>query len=122
MKKILFIEDDTEMQKIYAEAFSNESIETIPAYTVDSGLQLANTHKPDLIILDIMLPGGKNGFDALEILVKDEDLKKIPVLILSNLDSEKKVALEIGAKDYLVKANTSIDQVVAKVKELLGEK
>lgn len=120
MKKILFIEDDTEMQKIYMQAFSAEGFEAIPAYTVDSGLQLANEKKPDLIILDIMLPGGKNGFDALESLVKDEALKKIPVLVLTNLDSEKKTALEIGAKDYLVKANTSIDQVVAKAKALLG--
>lgn len=118
MKKILFIEDDTEMQKIYKEAFATEEFETIPAYTADTGLDLARTQKPNLIILDIMLPGGKNGFDVLEALKKDEELKKIPVLVLTNLDSEKQVALKIGAHEYLVKANTSIAEVVTKVKTL----
>ena len=117
MKRILFIEDDVEMQKIYKETFSAHEYDVVPAYTADEGLDFAKTKKPNLIILDIMLPGGKNGFDALEVLMADPETSKIPVIVLTNLDSEKKVALQIGAKDYLVKANTNIDEVVARVQK-----
>lgn len=119
IKTILFIEDDVEMQKIYAEAFSNNGFEVVSASTADEGVAQAREKNPSLIILDIMLPGGKNGFDALEQLVADSELAKIPVLVLTNLDSEKDVAMKIGAKDYLVKANSSIEQVVEKVKGLV---
>lgn len=118
IKTILFIEDDVEMQKIYAEAFSNNGFDVVSASTADEGVAQAREKHPSLIILDIMLPGRKNGFDALEQLVADSELAKIPVLVLTNLDSEKDVALKIGAKDYLVKANSSIEQVVEKVKPL----
>lgn len=101
------------------EAFSTNGYGVISAATANDGIVLAKEKKPSLIILDIMLPGGKNGFDALESLVGDSDTAKIPVLVLTNLDSEKDVALQIGAKDYLVKANSSIEQVVEKVKQLV---
>ena len=116
MKTILFIEDDIEMQKIYKEAFEANEFKVISAYTTDEGIEYAKIKKPNLIILDIMLPGGKNGFDALEVIMANQETSSIPVIVLTNLDSEKKVALDIGAKDYLVKANTNIDEVVEKVK------
>src|SRR5258708_48782 len=116
MKKILIVEDDEQVSKLYQESLTNEGFKVTIAATGGQGLTLLKTDKPDLVILDIMLPGGMNGFDVLEQMKKDIDLKNIPVLVLTNLDSERKVALEIGAADYLVKAHTAIDQVVAKVK------
>lgn len=120
MKKILIIEDDQQLQAIYKESFAKLGAEILLATTGAEGLKLAKAHKPDLIILDIMLPSGLNGFDVLEEMKRDPELKDIPVVVLTNLDSERKSAMDIGAVDYIVKANTSIEDVVARVQKLLG--
>lgn len=120
MKKILIVEDDLHLQVIYQESLKPLGAEVLLAITGQQGLQMAKEHKPDLVILDIMLPLGLNGFDVLEQLKRDPELKNIPVVVLTNLDSERKTALDIGAVDYLVKANTSIQDVVTCVKQLLG--
>lgn len=119
MKKILIIEDDSALQQIYKEAFTPEGIAIEEAMTAKEGLEKAKLAPPDLIILDIMLPGGMNGFDALEKLKQDPKLKDIPVVILTNLDSEKDSALKIGAVDYIIKSTTSIKDVVGRIKSLL---
>lgn len=119
MKKILIIDDDPNSQEIYTDLLTSEGYEVIKEITVQKGIITAKSRHPDLIILDIMLPGGLNWFDALEQFKKDVNLAKIPVLILTNLDTEEKVALNIGASAYLVKANISIDKTLAKIKELL---
>ncbi len=119
MKRVLMIEDDTALQELYKYALSKESIQFTGSLTGKEGLDKAKKEKPDLIILDIMLPGGLNGFDVLEFLKKDPTTKTIPVLVLTNLDKEEKSAREIGAVEYLVKANTSITDVVSKIKNLL---
>jgi two-component system alkaline phosphatase synthesis response regulator PhoP len=119
MKKILIIEDDTSLLKAYQEMFKLEGILVIGATTAQEGLTLVQSEKPDLIILDIMLPGGKNGFDVLEELKKNPATQKIPVVISTNLDSEEKVAREIGVCDYIVKANTTKDEVMKLVMNCL---
>lgn len=119
MKKVLIVEDDEDTQKIYQQAFSEAGFETIPAFDADSAIPLAVNQKPNLIVLDIMLPGKLNGFDILEQIKKSEETSKIPVLILTNLESEKKVAIDIGAADYFIKANTSIEDVVERAKQLV---
>lgn len=75
---------------------------------------------PDLVLLDIMLPGGLNGFDVLEQMKREETLRKIPVVILTNLDTEEKTSKLIGADDYIIKANTSLAEIVAKIKSKLA--
>lgn len=117
MKTILIIEDDNQVSKIYEEALSNNGFKTISADTGNKALTLLQSVKPDLVILDIMLPDGMNGFDVLEQMKSNPDLKTIPVVILTNLDSERKTAMEIGAADYLMKADTTLDQIVSKVKK-----
>lgn len=119
--KILMIEDDENLQQNYQKLFTAEGFEVFQGYTGDQGVQLAREHHPDIILLDIMLKGGSNGFDVLEQLKKDRDLFNIPVLMLTNLDSERKLALSIGAVDYLVKANTSIDLLLEKVRNYIGK-
>lgn len=89
------------------------------AVTGREGLTMVKTENPDLILLDVMLPGGMNGFDVLEDLKRTEATKNIPVIILTNLDSETNVAKSIGAKDYLVKANTTKDDLVKIVMDCL---
>lgn len=112
MKKILVIEEDASLFKAYREMFKPEGISVVGAATGQEGLALVQNKKPDLILLDIMLPGGLNGFDVLEQLKKNPATAKIPVIVMTNLDSEAKVAREIGAMGYLVKANTTKNQVV----------
>lgn len=120
-RKILMIEDDEQLQQSYQKLFTAEGFQVFQGFTGEQGIQLAKQEKPDIILLDIMLKGGINGFDVLERLKKDRDLFNIPVLMLTNLDSERKLALSIGAVDYLVKANTSIDVLLEKVKSYIGQ-
>src|SRR5512141_2250993 len=107
MKKVLLVEDDLDIQRIYTEKLKNNGFNVILAPDASNGLQYAKAEKPNIILLDIMLPGKMNGFELLEILKKDDNLRKIPVIVMTNLDTEKKQALDIGANDYLIKANTS---------------
>ncbi len=116
MSTILVVEDDQNVQKIYVEKLKLEGLDAITTGSGKEGLFYAKEKKPDLILLDIMLGGNFNGFDVLESLKKDLSLKDIPVLVLTNLDSEEKVAKEIGAVEYLVKANTGIETLVSKIK------
>lgn len=120
MKRILIIEDDTQLQDIYLKKLTIENFEVFQAVDGTTGLMLVRTRQPHLVLLDIMLPGGLNGFDVLEMLKSDEVFKKIPVLILTNLDSEQNSARQIGAVEYLVKSNTPIDEVIIKIKKYIS--
>ena len=117
-KTILVIEDERKLLEVYKRKFSDIGLNVETAKTVQEGLTLAG-HKPNLIILDIMLPGGKNGFEALASLKKDPVLKQIPVLVLTNLDSEKKTALDLGAMEYIVKTDIDIESLLDKVRDIL---
>lgn len=117
--KILIVEDDDQLQKSYNKLFTSEGFRVFQALNGQQGLDLARTEMPQIILLDIMLPGGLNGFDVLEQLKKDRDLYNIPVVMLTNLDGERESALAIGATAYLVKANTSIEELTQKVKDCL---
>lgn len=120
MKKILIVEDDKQLVIIYSERFAREGYSVVTAMTGAEGLTLATNEKPDMVLLDVMLPGGMNGFDVLEELKRNTVLSHIPVLMLTNLDSEEKIARDIGVVDYLVKANSSLSDVVARVNQYIG--
>lgn len=119
-KKILLIEDDENLIKSLTDFMEKEDFEITFAINGEEGILKAKSIKPDLIILDIILPK-KNGFTVLEELKKDEGLKNIPVIILTNLEEEKDIekALSLGAYTYLVKANYSLDEILKKIKEIL---
>lgn len=119
-KKILLIEDDLDIQRIYSTKLGSQGYEVLLTVDALEGFDLAKKNKPNLIFLDIMLPGKLNGFELLEALKKDEALKSIPVIVLTNLDTEKQQAMQVGAQDYLIKANTDLNQIVEKVKNLIG--
>jgi len=118
-KKVLIIEDDKGLVTIYQMKLSAGGYIVFEANTGSVGVSIAIEKKPDLILLDIMLPGGMNGFDVFEQLKQREETKKIPVIVLTNLDSERDTATNMGAVDYIVKADTSIDDLVEKVKKQL---
>ena len=119
MSNVLVIEDDLSAQKIYIEKLKLVGVDVLSTVSGKEGLFYAREKRPDLIILDVMLGGDFNGFEVLTSLKKDPDLKSIPVLVLTNLDSEEKLAREIGATDYLVKANTGIEELTKKIKSYL---
>ncbi|HBI34272.1 MAG TPA: response regulator [Candidatus Moranbacteria bacterium] len=120
MAKLLIIEDDLVLQKALSEYLTSEGFEVECAEDGEIGAKLALTGKPDLILLDIVLPK-KDGYAVLAEVRADENSKNIPIVLLTNLGSISDVekALELGATTYLVKADYKLEEVTAKVKELL---
>lgn len=123
MKKILFIEDESALQKTIEEALKQENFEVIKALDGEIGLKIAKKELPDLILLDLILPK-LDGFEVLKELKKDEATKDIPVIILTNLEGTQDIekALSLGATTYLVKANYDLEEVVEKIKNVLNLK
>jgi len=121
-KTILFIEDESALQKTFGEILKQEGYEMISALDGEIGLRLAGTKKPDLILLDLILPK-IHGFEVLKKLKQAEETKNIPVIILTNLEGMKDVdmALETGAATYLVKAQYSLEEILEKIKKVLGD-
>jgi DNA-binding response OmpR family regulator len=121
MKKILFIEDESALQKTFGEILNQEGYEMISALDGQTGLKMSKIKKPDLILLDLILPK-VHGFDVLKQLKEDPETKEIPVIILTNLEGIGDVdrAIELGATTYLVKAQYSLEEVLEKIKRVLG--
>ena len=119
-KKILVVEDDSMISSMYKTKFEVDGFEVLIADNGVSGLELAKTAKPDIIMLDIILPQ-LDGFSVLEQIKKDKVAKNIPVIMLTNLgtDEDKKKGEIMGAADYLVKASLTPGQISAKIKQAL---
>ncbi len=122
MKKILFIEDESALQKTFGDILSQEGFEVISALDGETGLSLAKAKKPDLILLDLILPK-MNGFNVLQQLKEDTETKAVPVIVLTNLEGVADIdkVIELGATTYLVKAQYSLEEVVEKIKKVIGE-
>ncbi len=121
MKKILFIEDEPSLQKTLGDILRGNGYEVINALNGEIGLRLAQSEKPDIILLDIILPK-MNGLEVLEILKNNKETKNIPVIVLTNLESMEDInkAIELGAVAYLVKAEYSMEEVIDKIKKALN--
>ncbi len=119
MKTILFIEDESALQKALGDVLRHDEFQMLSALDGEIGLRLAQEKLPDLILLDITLPR-MNGFDVLARLKEDETTKQIPVIVLTNLEGMKDVdrAIELGATTYLVKANYKLEDIISKIKEV----
>ncbi|MDD5489715.1 MAG: response regulator [Candidatus Moranbacteria bacterium] len=116
-KKILVIEDDRSLQNALVEIVHQEGFVSESALDGEEGLAKIKTFGPDLILLDIILPK-KDGFEVLSEIKKDEAIKNIPVLILTNLEEVDNVqkALDLGATNYMVKSDFSLKDVVEKIR------
>lgn len=121
MKKILFIEDEQSLQKTLGDTLAKEGFETASALDGESGLRLAKTENPDLIVCDLILPK-ISGFDVLKGLKEDQATKKIPVMVLTNLENTEDVekALSLGATTYLVKTDHTLEDLIGKIRQTLG--
>ncbi len=122
MKSILFIEDEPTLQKTVGRYLEGEGYQVLSALDGERGLELAKTQELDLILLDLILPK-KDGFDVLKELKENSKTKDIPVIILTNLEQNVDIGktLELGATTYLVKANYELEEVIKKIKEVLGD-
>jgi len=119
--KILIIEDDDFLRSLAVTKLEKESFVVSMAADGQAGLLSAQANLPDLIILDLMLPV-MSGFDVLKSLKSQDATKNIKVIVFSNLGEETdiKTCMDLGANDYLVKANFTLDELVDKIKGLLG--
>lgn len=119
--KILLVEDDNFLLGMYVDKFRTEGFEVFVADNGAKAIKLTKEKMPDIILLDVMLPK-MNGFEVLRELQKDADIKNIPVILLTNLsqNDDVKKGLELGAKDFLIKAHFMPQEVVAKVKKILS--
>lgn len=118
---ILLAEDDSLLANMYKTKFTREGFQVLTAEDGEETLKIALEQKIDFMILDIMMPK-LSGIDVLKKLRQDPRGAKLPVLVLSNLAQEKEAqeAIQLGAKEFLVKANLTPSQVVLKVKQYLG--
>ncbi|MEK7644427.1 MAG: response regulator [Patescibacteria group bacterium] len=122
-RHIVLVEDDTFLANIYKTKFEMEGFKVSVAEDGLSGVEEVKKKKPDLVLLDILLPK-MDGFAVLEALKKDPDVKAIPVILLTNLGQKDDVdkGLSMGAADYLIKAHFKPSETVDKVKKVLGIK
>jgi len=120
MKKILFVEDESALQKAFSDILTQAGYKVVSALDGEIGLRLAKSEKPDLILLDIIFPR-LDGFDVLKRLKEDLELREIPVIVLTNLERIEDVekAIELGAKTYLVKTQYTIEEVIEKIKKAI---
>lgn len=117
---ILIVEDDTFLSNIYKTKFEMEGFDVTTADDGEAGLAMAKAKKPEIILLDILLPK-MDGFTVLKELKADKEVQNIPVILLTNLGQKDDVnkGLELGAVDYLIKAHFKPSETVDKVRKVL---
>src|SRR3989442_1225279 len=117
--RVLVVEDDRFLRRAADAALRRDGFTVLTAADGEEGLRLARAEAPDLVLLDLIMPG-LQGFAVLRMLKADEATAHIPVIVLSNLgqESDVKSAMDAGAVDYLVKANLTLDDLVKRVKEI----
>lgn len=121
MKKVLLAEDDLQLMRMYQIAFENSGLTLVSAFNGEEALVKAKEEKPDLILLDIVMPK-MNGVLALQELKSDPTLKDIPVFMLTVLHQDEDIAQckAAGAEEFLIKSDILPDDVIKKVLKRLG--
>lgn len=119
-KKILIVEDDEFLRSLAAKRLEKEGYTVLAATDGDMGIKMASEEAPGIILLDLLLPG-LSGYEVLEKLRAESATKSTPVIVFSNLGQKEDVekAKGLGANDFLIKANFTLDDVVEKIKQYL---
>ena len=119
--KILLIEDDAFMSELLTQTLAHADFDIANAKTGGEGVSKFKEWHPDLILLDLILPD-QNGFEALRQIRRSPGGPETKVIVLSNLsrDTQGEEASRLGVVDYLVKANFSLDEIIAKIKSVLA--
>jgi DNA-binding response OmpR family regulator len=121
MKKILIIEDDSFLQGLEVTKLRKDNYEVITASTGEEGMAKINEPDVDLILLDLVLPKF-DGFEILKKVRETENLKKLPVIVFSNLSEDKDIkrAEELGATDFMIKSNFTLDELIEHINKILS--
>lgn len=121
-KKVLLVEDDIFFTKLVDKKLSNSQCVFNHVGTGEAAIKFFETDIPDVVLLDIMLPGGLDGFGVLKKMKEVEKLKKIPVIILSNLSSPADIerGMSLGAFRYLVKASITPNDILGHLASVFG--
>ncbi|MBZ9572446.1 response regulator [Patescibacteria group bacterium] len=121
-KKILLIEDEEIMIDLLQKKLTKEGYDISVAKNGEEGLEVMREVKPDLVLLDIVMPK-MGGFEVMEEMSKDPELKEIPIIIISNSGQpvELSKAQELGAKDWLIKTEFDPQEVIDKVVKQIGK-
>ena len=120
IKKILLVEDELTLSEMYKTKFKREGFDVVVLGSGEVVFETAKKIKPNIILLDVILPK-IDGFAVLKELKKNVSTKKIPVIMLTNLgqDEDKKKGKDLGAEDYVVKADSTPAQVLERVEKVL---
>ena len=121
-KKILIIEDETNLRTVLKDKLTKEGYEVLEASNGAEGVNSAKVNQPDLILLDIIMPK-ENGLDVLKDIRNTTSLISTPVFVLTNLADEKsaEVAKKLGATEYLIKSNIKVEDLALKIKDTLNK-
>jgi len=121
-KKILIMEDEKILRELLEKKLKERNYEVITASDGEEGFLKLKNEKPDLVLLDIIMPK-MSGFEVLEKTQKDAQISKIPVIIVSNSGQPVEIsrAIELGVKDYLIKTEFDPQEVIQKVQKQIGE-
>jgi len=121
--KVLIVEDEEILLTALSEELKQEGFQVVGAKDGIEGVEKAQSEKPDLVLLDLVMPR-LDGIGALKQMKDNPEIKDIPVVILTNLSDYDKIsdALSLGAMDYLVKANYRLEELVNKIKTVLERK
>lgn len=121
-KKVMWVEDDQFLSDLISRKLGNQGCRLLYARTGEEALQVLEKETPDIIILDILLPG-ISGFDVLEKIKSDDRIKNIPAIFLSNFSQNNEIerAKKLGAARFLVKASIVLDDLVRELQNVLAE-
>jgi CheY-like chemotaxis protein len=119
MKKVLLIEDDQVLQDMYRDKFTHDGFTVEVAKNGNDGLALMKSFNPDVVLLDLILPD-TTGFNILDSVKEDPQLKDIPIVVLTNIYADHEdLVKNKGANAVLLKANTTPDLVAEKIKQIV---
>lgn len=119
-RTVLVVEDDVFLSQLLKNRLTKEGINVLSAKDGEEAIKILKSERPDLILLDLILPK-KSGFDVLQEIQSDPMLQRAPTIIISNLGQSSDVVRgkSLGAIEYFVKAQTSIDDLISKIKDFL---
>lgn len=120
-KKILVIEDDKFLRRVYESKLPKEGFRVVSAVDGQDGIDKMKLEIPDLVLLDLIMPR-KSGFEVLAEVRQIKSLAKIPILVLSNLGQDEDIerSKKLGATDFMIKSNLSIKEIIDKIKQYLA--
>lgn len=120
---VLVVEDDKFLRELFVRKLFSDGFKVENAIEAKAAFEILERWKPDIILLDLILPG-VDGFEILSRIKKDDRLKDIPVIVLSNLGQQEDIdrAMSLGAQDFMVKANFTLEEIIVRVRSILSAK